>query len=248
MGKEEAVPCAVIGCKASDRKGVKTRHVLPKDDALRSAWLQRIGLPSTHTRKRIRVCGRHFARDAYVYDQEVMKHADVGWSCTRLKSTALPTLFLPGRQHDNPPHRGGHRQVTSAAASCDTQAEGSREHDNPPHGGGHRHVTSAAASCDTQAEGSRESGTGTSELHPSTAGIEASCQVQICKCSSPTMWRTIATQAAIITKTVSTETSHKETLKKDASKCTLPYMKICEQCIPVLTESECCTVCSAKNS
>lgn len=65
---------------------------------MRSAWLQLIGLPSTDARKNIRVCGRHFARCAFLYDPELMKGMDVGWTRLRLKPTALPTLFLPVRQ------------------------------------------------------------------------------------------------------------------------------------------------------
>lgn len=97
MSKRNA-PCNVIGCKASDRKSVKSRYLLPQDDSLRSAWLQRIGLPSTETRKNVRVCGRHFARDAFRYDPELLQGTDASWTRLHLKVNALPTLFLPDRQ------------------------------------------------------------------------------------------------------------------------------------------------------
>lgn len=187
MSKRNA-PCNVIGCKASDRKSVKSRYLLPQDESLRSAWLQRIGLPSTETRKNVRVCGRHFARDAFRYDPELLQGTDASWTRLHLKVNALPTLFLPDRQHNDPLHGEPHCQIPSAAASCDPRVENSQE---------------------------VQQGIGASELHPTGAGLQVSCQ--ICRCSSSPVLRTVASQCAFAARTVATETSHKGVLKKDAA-------------------------------
>ncbi|XP_077538409.1 uncharacterized protein LOC144150981 isoform X2 [Haemaphysalis longicornis] len=96
---ERTVPCCVVGCEAVDRRNVKVRHALPRKPTLRAAWLQLIGCAeSSLAGGDARVCGRHFAPDAYTYDAALVKRLGMGFPKPRLKANSLPTLFLPEQE------------------------------------------------------------------------------------------------------------------------------------------------------
>ncbi|XP_075742609.1 uncharacterized protein LOC142796266 isoform X5 [Rhipicephalus microplus] len=98
-------PCAVLGCKSTDWKNEKMRHLLPRDATLRNAWLERIGLTAKTKRLRVlRVCGRHFAAEDYIYNPRLVQELGSGLPA-RLRPKALPTLFLPKRPA-LPPKKG----------------------------------------------------------------------------------------------------------------------------------------------
>ncbi|XP_049522109.1 uncharacterized protein LOC119450703 isoform X2 [Dermacentor silvarum] len=90
-------PCAVLGCKSADWENETTRHRLPHDEALRNAWLVRIGVSAESKRNGdLRVCGRHFRAEDYHHNPRLLQE----WGCgltPRLRPNALPTLFLPRR-------------------------------------------------------------------------------------------------------------------------------------------------------
>ncbi|KAH7968551.1 hypothetical protein HPB52_009581 [Rhipicephalus sanguineus] len=87
--------CRQVSCRPVIRFGVaeKHRHRVPRDGALRTAWLERIGHPATYVGDLI-VCGRHFAPDDYYVDPRLL----ASMKCDlipRLRRTAVPTLYLP---------------------------------------------------------------------------------------------------------------------------------------------------------
>ncbi|KAH7974313.1 hypothetical protein HPB49_013981 [Dermacentor silvarum] len=90
-------PCAVPGCKSADWESETTRHRLPYDDALRNAWLERIGVTAESKRNGdLRVCGCHFRAEDYHHDPRLLQEFGCGLT-PRLRPNALPTLFLPRR-------------------------------------------------------------------------------------------------------------------------------------------------------
>lgn len=89
----QAQPCAVVGCKAVDWLAVKPRHRVPRDEPLRSVWLQRIGLRPSDTRKALFVCGRHFVSDDYFRNPQMVEN--MGFAARPvLRPQATPTLHL----------------------------------------------------------------------------------------------------------------------------------------------------------
>lgn len=93
-GSRHMHPCAVVGCKAVDWLAVSTRHRLPRDEPLRSAWLQRIGLHPSDKRKTLAVCVRHFTPDDYYRNPQMMEKMGIAGRAV-LKPEAVPTLHLP---------------------------------------------------------------------------------------------------------------------------------------------------------
>ncbi|XP_077491408.1 uncharacterized protein LOC144102018 [Amblyomma americanum] len=88
-------PCCVVGCKPGDWRGVELRHIIPRGVRERAAWLERIGLPASHARRRLAVCGRHFAPDAYYYNPALVRLSGMNVKRLKLRPKSLPTLFLP---------------------------------------------------------------------------------------------------------------------------------------------------------
>lgn len=86
--------CAVIGCEAVDSLAVKHRHRVPREEPLRSAWLQRIGLRPSDKRKALFVCGRHFAPGDYFRNPQIMQKIGFAGRAV-LKPKATPTFHLP---------------------------------------------------------------------------------------------------------------------------------------------------------
>ncbi|XP_077561432.1 uncharacterized protein LOC144177721 isoform X2 [Haemaphysalis longicornis] len=110
-------PCAVVGCKAVDWLAVKTRHSVPRDEPLRSVWLQRIGLRPSDKRKVLLVCGHHFSPDDYFRSPQMVEQ--MGFPARPvLRPQATPTLHLPSAAQRAPIQD----QQTAAAASSNSPA------------------------------------------------------------------------------------------------------------------------------
>lgn len=107
-------PCCVSGCKARDRRNVILCHTLPKDEGERAIWIERIGLSRSDKRKGLRVCGRHFTPDDYLYNPEIMKQLGVDLK-HRLKPKVVPTLFLPTKEEQAQPQTVAENNAATGA-------------------------------------------------------------------------------------------------------------------------------------
>lgn len=108
--------CFVVGCTRSDWSQNTMRHALPKYDALNRVWRERIGLADTADSSRALVCGRHFSPDDYVHDPRVLQAMN-SLIKPRLKSGALPKLFVPNGPPKQPQALESHK-VPVSRESC----------------------------------------------------------------------------------------------------------------------------------
>lgn len=85
----------MVGCSTS--VGL---HNFPQNMKIRLLWLRVIGLGENHKLPpHAGVCKQHFARDSFANLMEI----ELGYArCVRLKSDAVPTLYLPGRSQKPP--------------------------------------------------------------------------------------------------------------------------------------------------
>lgn len=85
------VHCCISGCNNSSADNADISfHAFPRDDAIRSIWLERIGNPVLIRKKytalkNYRVCSAHFSLDQFrTADRKTL---NIG---------ACPTIFMPG--------------------------------------------------------------------------------------------------------------------------------------------------------
>ena len=98
--------CAIKSCKASNlRKNASsilpTFHKIPKDPALRRAWLNAINRQDAFSVNSAIVCSCHFTSDCYVNSLLEVKSK-------KLRKGAIPTLFL---EQEETIWKGEHVQV-----------------------------------------------------------------------------------------------------------------------------------------
>lgn len=109
-------PCAVVGCKAVDWLAGNTRHRVPRDEPLRSVWLERIGLQPSDKRKTLTVCARHFAPEDYYRNPQIMEKLGIAGRAV-LKPEAIPTLHLRAGPAEESSRERVRRTVRSALAN-----------------------------------------------------------------------------------------------------------------------------------
>ncbi|KAH7953889.1 hypothetical protein HPB49_013707 [Dermacentor silvarum] len=99
-------PCAVLGCKSADWENETTRHRLPHDDALRNAWLERIGVSAESKRNGdLRVCGRHFRAEDYHHNPRLLQELGCEQQAQLLSRVVGVDLDLAGDGRcDSPGH------------------------------------------------------------------------------------------------------------------------------------------------
>ena len=88
--------CAIKSCKASNlRKNASsilpTFHRIPKEPALRRAWLQAIDRKDAFSANAAIVCSCHFTPDCYINSLLEIKSK-------KLKKGSIPTLYLDNEE------------------------------------------------------------------------------------------------------------------------------------------------------
>lgn len=113
-------PCSVLGCEAVEQEPGLTCHRLPRDEALRRAWLHCIGLEATNCDKRVvLVCSRHFAPEDYALDPRLLHQMGSALKSS-LNPGAIPTLFVPNKPLRPKPQPKPQPQPTEAPQTLET--------------------------------------------------------------------------------------------------------------------------------